>query len=255
MRGTLAFFKKELIEHTRNYKLFIFFIVFAVIGVLSPLSAKFLPELLESLMDENITIILQEPTHVDSWIQFFSNINQLGLVVMVLVFSPLMAREYEKGTLVHMVTKGLPRLSIYSAKLALLYLTWTLFYWMSFLITLGYTYYYFPDSSTNGLFLATFSLYVFGLMLLALLLFSAVLLESTFAPLLAVGGFVGLLFIGELVPSIQEWSPLQLSTRNVEWLTGLEPGQEIIQGFVVTGVLTVLCIAAGAALFRKKAIN
>ncbi|MDZ7834020.1 MAG: ABC transporter permease subunit [Alkalibacterium sp.] len=255
MRGTLAFFKKEIIEHARNYKLFIFFIVFAVIGIISPLSAKFLPELLESLMDENITIIIQEPTHVDSWIQFFSNINQIGLVVMILVFSPVMAREYEKGTLVHMVTKGLPRLSIYSAKLSVLFLSWTVFYWLSFAVTLGYTFYYFPDSSTDGLFLSTFSLYFFGLMLMALLLLFAVLFESTFAPLLAVAGFVGLLFIGELIPTVQEWSPLQLNGRNTEWLMGAEMDREIIQSFGVTALLLVLFVALGGILFRKKAIS
>lgn len=256
MSGTAAFFKKELIEHIRNYKLFIFFIVFSIIGILSPLSAKFLPELLESLMvDENITIILEEPTYVDSWIQFFSNINQIGLVVMVLVFSPMMAREYEKGTLVHMVTKGLPRLSIYTAKLSILYLSWTVFYWLSFVITLGYTYFYFPNSSTDGLFLATFSLYIFGLMLLALLLLSAILFESTFAPLLAVAGFLGLLFVGEVIPLVQEWSPLQLSSRNVQWLTGMEMDREMIQSFGSTGFLILLFILGGGLLFRKKAIN
>lgn len=255
MKGTRAFFKKEVIEHLRNYKLFIFMIVFAIIGILSPLTAKFLPELLESLMDENITIIIQDPTYVDSWVQFFSNINQIGLVVMVLVFSPIMAREYEKGTLVHMVTKGLPRLSIYSAKLAILYLSWTLFYWFSFAITLGYTYFYFPDSSTDGLFLATFSLYVFGLMLLALLLFSAILLESTFAPLLAVVGTIGMLFIGEMLPAVQEWSPLQLNTRNGEWLMGMEMDREIIQSFGLTALLTLLFIVGGGVVFKKKAIN
>jgi len=255
MRGTAAFFKKELIEHLRNYKLFIFFIVFAIIGILSPLSAKFLPELLEGLMDDNITIILQEPTYVDSWIQFFSNINQIGLVVMVLVFSPMMAKEYEKGTLVHMVTKGLPRLSIYSAKLSVLYLSWTIFYWLSFVITLGYTYFYFPDSSTEGLFLATFSLYLFGLMLFALLLLTAILFESTFAPLLSVAGFIGLLFLGQLVPAVQEWSPLQLNGRNVEWLMGMEIDQELIQSFSVTSILIVLFIVAGGVIFKKKAIN
>lgn len=255
MRATGAFFKKEIIEHMRNYKLFIFLIVFAVIGILSPLSAKFLPELLENLMDENITIIIQDPTYVDSWVQFFSNVNQIGLVVMVLVFSPIMSREYEKGTLVHMVTKGLPRLSIYSAKLSVLYLSWTVFYWLSFAITLGYTALYFPDSSVDGLFLATFSMYVFGLLLLALLLFSAILFESTFAPLLSVAGFVGLLFIGGLVPLIQEWSPLQLGSRNVEWLMDVEMDRELIQSFWVTAFLILLFIIAGGAVFKKKAIN
>lgn len=116
MRGFSAFFGKEIKEQIRNYKFLILFIVFAIVGLLSPLTAKFLPQLLESLMDDNITIILQEPTYIDSWVQFFSNTNQMSLIVLLLLFSPILSKEYEKSTLVHMVTKGLSRQTIIVSK-------------------------------------------------------------------------------------------------------------------------------------------
>lgn len=255
MRGYSAFISKELKENMRNYKFFILGIVFATVGLLSPLSAKFLPELLENVMDENITIIVGEPTYVDSWLQFYSNISQIALVAFVLVFSSVMSKEYEKGTLVHMVTKGLPRLTIYGAKLSVLALSWTVLYWFSFLITLGYTAFYFPNGTTEGLLLSAGSFYLFGLLLISLLMVSGVLFKSTFAPLLVVGGSVALLFMGNIFPVIERWSPLQLSTRNIEVLMTLSSDAAFDRGLIITVLLIVVFSIVGGIVFKRKALQ
>ncbi|PRY83634.1 ABC transporter permease subunit [Alkalibacterium olivapovliticus] len=255
MRGYSAFVSKELKENMRNYKFFILGIVFAIVGLLSPLSAKFLPELLENVMDENITIIVGEPTYVDSWLQFYSNISQIALVAFVLVFSSVMSKEYEKGTLVHMVTKGLPRLTIYGAKLSVLALSWTVLYWFSFLITLGYTAFYFPNGTTEGLLLSAGSFYLFGLLLISLLMVSGVLFKSTFAPLLVVGGSVALLFMGNIFPVIERWSPLQLSTRNIEVLMTLSSDAAFDRGLIITVLLIVVFSIVGGIVFKRKALQ
>lgn len=255
MRGFVAFAKKEIKENLRNYKFFILGIVFAIVGLLSPLSAKFLPELMESLIDENMIIILEEPTYIDSWIQFFSNISQIALVAFVLVFSSVMSKEFEKGTLVHMVTKGLPRLSIYVAKLSVLALSWTVFYWFSFAITLGYTAFYFPDGTTEGLLISAGSFYLFGLLLVTLLMVSGVLFKNAYASLLAVGGFMGLLFIGNIFPVIERWSPLQLVTRNIELLITFSTDSAFNQGLGTTVISIVLLGILGGVVFKRKALQ
>ncbi|MCC5894194.1 MAG: ABC transporter permease subunit [Alkalibacterium sp.] len=255
MRGFNAFVSKELKENMRNYKFFILGIVFAIVGLLSPLSAKFLPELMENLLDETITIILAEPTYIDSWLQFFSNISQIALVAFVLVFSSVMSKEYEQGTLVHMVTKGLPRLTIYAAKLSVLALSWTVFYWLSFAITLGYTAFYFPDGTTEGLLISAGSFYLFGLLLISVLMVAGVVFKNTYTPLLVVGGFIGLLFIGNIVPAVERWSPLQLSTRNIELLTTLEADRAFTQGLIVTLVSILVLSILGGVIFKRKALQ
>lgn len=254
MRGFQAFTKKEIRENTRNYRFFILGIVFAVVGLLSPLSARFLPELMENLIDENITIILAEPTYIDSWLQFFSNMTQMGLVAFVLVFSSILAKEYDKGTLVHMVTKGLPRLTIYYSKFVVMLVSWTVFYWMSFAITLGYTFYYFPEGNTEGLFLATGALYLFGVMLIAILISSAAFFSSVFAPLLTVGVFVTALFILNLFPTVAEWSPVQLASRNVEWLINTGGDTELYQSLFVTSLVMLASLIIGSLAFKRKAL-
>ncbi|TVP91054.1 ABC transporter permease subunit [Alkalibacterium sp.] len=255
MRGFKAFIIKEIKENTRNYRFFILGIVFAVVGLLSPLSARFLPELLSNMIDENITIILSDPTYIDSWMQFFSNMNQMALVAFVLVFSSILSKEYDKGTLVHMVTKGLPRLTIYYAKFTVMLVSWTFFFWMSFAITLGYTFYYFPEGTTDGLFLSVGSLYLFGILLIALLMSSAAFFSTVFAPLLTVGGFLAVLFILNLFPFIEEWSPLQLASRNTELLIRTNADTALNQSLFVSALLILFFLVIGSIKFRKKALN
>ena len=254
MRAFNAFLGKEVKEQLRNYKFLILGIVFAIVGLLSPLSAKFLPVLLENLVDDNITILLEDPTYIDSWVQFFSNTNQISIIVFLLLFSPILSKEYEKGSLVHMVTKGLSRQSIVLAKGTLLFFCWTVAYWMSGLITWGYTHYYFSDSTAEGLFLPLFSLYSFGLLLLAVLLLGAVLFNSAFAPLLTVGGFVIVSFLADIVPVIHEWNPLQLATRNTEILVLQEGDRLLAQAIGVNYLICISLIILSIVLFRRKNI-
>ena len=73
MNGYLAFMKKEWMEQIRTYKLFILLVVFFIFGMLSPLTAKLMPELLSQFPIEVMTIILPEPSAIDSYTQFFKN--------------------------------------------------------------------------------------------------------------------------------------------------------------------------------------
>ena len=79
MNGYLAFMKKEWMEQIRTFKLFILFVVFFIFGMLSPLTAKLMPELLSQIPIEGMTIILPEPSAIDSYTQFFKNCSQMGL--------------------------------------------------------------------------------------------------------------------------------------------------------------------------------
>ena len=66
MRGYLAFVKKELLEQVRTYKLLILFLVFFIFGMLSPLMAKLMPEILRQMPMDGITITIPDPTAIDS---------------------------------------------------------------------------------------------------------------------------------------------------------------------------------------------
>lgn len=94
MRAFFAFFKKEWMEYGRSYKLFALFMVFCALGVMNPPTAKFLPELLSSALADGMEIHIPEPTVLDSWAQFFKNVSQMGLIIMLVLFSGIMSAEF-----------------------------------------------------------------------------------------------------------------------------------------------------------------
>jgi ABC-2 type transport system permease protein len=103
-----VFFKKELRESVRTHRLLIILTIFFMFGVMNPLTAKLTPDLLAKFLPEGMIIELPVPSSLDSWAQFFKNVTQMGLIVVLLVFSGILANEITQGTLINLLTKGFP---------------------------------------------------------------------------------------------------------------------------------------------------
>ena len=125
MRGYLAFVKKELLEQVRTCKLLILLLVFLYFGMLSPLMAKLMPEILSQMPMDGITITIPDPTAIDSYSQFFKNLTQMGLIVLVLLFSGTLTTELSKGTLINVLTKGVTRYAVILAKYTVALVLWS----------------------------------------------------------------------------------------------------------------------------------
>ena len=136
MKGYLAFTKKEFMECIRSYKFMILIIVFLAFGFMNPIFAKYMPELLKSMMPVGMSMELPQPTVFDSWAQFFKNINQMGLIIFLLSFSSILSTEIQKGTLINIVTKGLSRKKILLSKMTFLVCVWTICYVTCVIVTL-----------------------------------------------------------------------------------------------------------------------
>ena len=61
MKGFTAFMKKELLEAVRSYKLVILLIVFAALGFMNPVSARYLPELVAGFLPEGMHMEIPQP--------------------------------------------------------------------------------------------------------------------------------------------------------------------------------------------------
>lgn len=242
MRSFLAFTKKELMESTRTYKLFVLLTVFVIFGFMNPIMAKVMPELLNEFLPESITIILEEPKALDSWMQFFKNVSQTGMIVMVVVFSGIMANEISKGTLTIMLTKGLQRKTVILSKFTAGVMQWTLAYGLCFLITYVYTIYFWSASDISNLGIAVLSLWVFGVMLIALTIFGGLLFKNTYGALLLTGGVVLVLTILNIFPKIRPFNPMTLVSDSVPLLIGEAFPSDMISAMAVTIVITVVVL-------------
>jgi len=159
VKGYFAFLKKEFFEYTKTYKLFIMLMIFIIFGITNPLIAKLMPEIVGSLVTDGVVITLPEPTAYDAWAQFFKNATQMGLFVMVILFSGVLSSELSKGTLINLLTKGLSRTAVILSKYTCMVSVWTISISLCFGLTYGYTAYLFPQGETSNL---LFSVFAYG---------------------------------------------------------------------------------------------
>ena len=254
MNHYFVFFKKELVEYARTYKLLIMLVVFTIFGITNPLIAKLTPELLASFMPEGMTIPIPEPSALDSWAQFFKNTQQMGVIVLVLVFSGVVSTEVSRGTLINLLTKGLSRQAVILAKYSAMLFVWSVSVVLSAALTWVYTIYLFPQDqvSVGYLLFAISCMWLFGAFLLAILLSSAALVNGNYGSLLLTGLVLVLLMVVNIIPGAQEYNPIFLAAANMELATGKIDPSSVYTVVGITGIISLVLITLAFMVFSKK---
>ncbi|SOC43470.1 ABC transporter permease [Salinicoccus kekensis] len=252
MSQVRALFKKEAVESVRSFKLFALIIVFMIIGVVSPLTALLMPDILEAVMeDSGIAFELPPVSAFDSYSQFFSNANQMGLVVLVIIFGSILTHEFSRNTLVNLITKGLKKYNIILVKTVFAALAWTLAFVISALITYLYTIYYWGDAVHN-LFAAFGLTWLFGVFLITLIMAASAVFKSSFpGVLITVLAVVIIMMIAGIHPDIAEFLPQYLIGSNMALLHGeLEIG-DMMPSIIATVISSILMIVLSILIFNK----
>lgn len=253
MNGFTAFFKKELLEAIRNHRFLILFSVTAIFGMMSPLTAKMMPDILANFSVEGMVLKVPEPTFIDAFAQFFKNFSQMGMAVLLLVFGGLLSQDLAKGTLIIPLSKGLSRNAVILAKYAAALTLWTLSYALAGMIHYGYTLYLFQPISVSHLFFSLFCLWLFGAFLLAFLLMASVITRGAFGGLLLTAASLAVLLICQAL-GLDRFNPLTLASDNVALLTGKTDFGHLLGIAWITGVLILGALILAMAIFKKKSI-
>jgi len=158
--------QKEMSEQLRSGRFIILLVAFLFFGIASPLTAKFMPAILPSIIKgQNITIQIPEGTWQDAIGQFVKNISQMCVFIIILLSMGTVAREKENGTasflLVKPVSRNLFILSKFSSQLIVLVVSMVL----GFLTAVLYT----------NIFFGSFPMIPFAQIALILLLYLIVI--------------------------------------------------------------------------------
>ncbi len=114
---TMILLKKELMEQMRTYKILIVGAVFLFFGLMSPLTAKFMPDIVEMVgVARNISLQLPEPTVSDAHAQYIKNISQLCTFILIFIFMGSVAQEKEKRSVEFLLVKPVKRTTFIAAK-------------------------------------------------------------------------------------------------------------------------------------------
>lgn len=253
MKAYVAFTGKEFTEFIRTYKLLIIVLVFLLFGISSPLAAKYMPELISHFMPAGMKITIAEPKALDSWMQFSKNVSQMGMFVIVILFSGMMSGEYSKGTLIHILTKGLPRRTVILAKFTAASLLWTGTYLLCFGTAYGYTLFYWrSDANIAGLGEMAAAIWLFGIFLTAVNILGSVMINNSYGCLFFTGLLVVLLMLLNMIPKVKQYNPIQLVSGSALLISGQLKGGELMKPMAVTAVFVIICILAACAVFNKK---
>lgn len=252
MNYYISFLKKEIRESVRTYKLIIMLVAFIFIGIMSPMLAKLTPELLKSLQSDSMQIVIHDTTAIDSWTQFFKNLNQIGFLALLIIFSDSLPKEIQSGTLINVITKGVSRKSIIWGKMSVAWLLWTISYIPGALVAWGYTEYYWGNDGMKHLFLGLLGSWAFGILLLTLLILGEVIGKTLYGGLLVAGGCVVVMFILNIIPDLEKYNPLFLTTANVTLMQGGYQPEDYVKAFIVSAVIMVAAIISSVCVFDKS---
>lgn len=255
MRIFLSLLKKEAIEGARTKKMISTFILFLLIGLISPLTAKLTPLILQSIATGNIDINVAPPSEIDSWIQFFKNISQIGMFGLAIILSTQMANEFQKGTLINLLSKGLPRYQVVLSKIFYNFILWFLAYFCSFIITYFYTKYFFGISfPIRNILMAALLPFIFGLFLISLEILAGVISGNVIGTLILTSAGIVIQLILSIRDEIVKYMPIALIGKPVNLIKGI--GYDDYYVPIITGnILLILCIVISIAVINKKQIS
>jgi ABC-2 type transport system permease protein len=124
MTGYAVLLRKELLEQWRTMRLGIVVIVYAAVGLLSPATARYLPQIIGSLVPaDQMPLTLPTPTLADAIGQFSKNVGGTLTLAAILLAMGMIASEKERGTAAFILTQRAGRGAFVAAKLTALAVT------------------------------------------------------------------------------------------------------------------------------------
>lgn len=233
---------KELLEQWRSQRLLIVAAVLAVFGLLGPLSARYMPELLSGMpgVPEGLAEILPTPDAAMAVTEYLDNVVQFGVVLALLAPMGAVAGEKSSGTAALTLSKPVSRAVFLAAKLLAHALTFALG-----VLAAALAGYYYTGVLFTWLPLADFAALNLLVWLYLMVWVSITLMTSTLgrSQLAAAGGAFGLLLVIGLLgglPQLTPWLPGAL----IGWARGLGTGGAADPAWGALGVSAAVIAAA-----------
>jgi ABC-2 type transport system permease protein len=204
---------KEFREQWRTWKMIVFLAVFLISGIISPVFARYTPELLKSIpnLPAGLADFIPAPTVADSVAQYLKNTEQFGILLVILLTMSVVAQEKERGTAAMLLTKPVSRSAVILAK----WLTGMIILLAGLLVDglacLAYTAVLFEPLAFGAFCILNLLLLVYmGVYLTMALMASSLARTQAMAAAGAFGGLVVLLILGS-IPRLSDWMPGRLA--------------------------------------------
>ena len=205
---------KEFREQWRTWKMIVLLAVFLITGIISPVLARYTPELLKSIpnLPAGLADFIPAPTVADSVVQYLKNTEQFGILLVILLTMGVVAQEKERGTAAILLTKPVSRSAVILAKWLAGMTIVLAGLLVGGLACFAYTVVLFEPLPFGAFWVMNLLLFVYlGVYLTVALMASTLARSQAIAAAGAFGGLIVLIILGSL-PRLSDYMPGQLVT-------------------------------------------
>ena len=255
MSGFMVLLGKELREAWRTRRLPLVALLFLVVGIISPVTARYLPEILKATLGDQMTIPIPDPTATAALEQLQKNLGQMGALAAIALAMGSVAGELDRGTAALVLAQPVGRPAFLAAKLAAIAIVLGIATVLASAVAWAYTAILFEPLPIGG-WLAMTSMAWLGLLAWASLTFLAS--AATGSTTAAAGlGFVGLiaLSLAAVVPALERLLPAGLIAPSILLAAGTTDGLDaarVATAVAGTLVIVVAGVLGAVAAFRRR---
>lgn len=251
MRGFGVLLKKEIKEQLRTYRLVVVAMVFLLLGLTTPVTLKFMPEIIK-WAGQGIQVNTPTPTAADSLVGYAGDVSQIGVLVVVLVAMGMVANELQRGTAVIILSKPVTRAAFVASKLAAVSLTIIVSLAAASVLCLGYTVWLIGPADA----VAFLGLNLLVACFLVFCLSVTLLFSSIFRSSLAAGGVALGTVVGQALLSALPWVGDYLPGRLLGWGNAMVTAgsKPYWPALAVTVALIVVCVYLAQRVLKGKEV-
>jgi ABC-2 type transport system permease protein len=255
MTGLVVLLRKELSEAWRTRRILAVGILFLVLGMISPLTARYLPEILAFALADELAAPIPPATIEVAVIQLQQNLGQLGTLAAIALAMGAVAGELDRGTAAFVLAQPVTRGAFLTAKVLALALVLGIVTALAVAVAWGYTAVLFEPLPPAG-WLGFGILAWLALTAWASLTFLASAVTGSSAAAAGIG-FVALIALSLLavVPQVDQVLPTGLGEPALQLALGepgaIDPGR-LATALIGTAVVIGLSLALALASFRRR---
>jgi len=256
MPNYFTFMRKEFTESIRTKRFLVLACVFLFFAITTPLLTRFMGEFFNLMLpsdDESSRLIveaLSNPSWQESYVQFYSQISQIGIWAVLFMYMGTVQREIRTGTASLMFSKGLGFGAFILAKFTMAAIVMLIISAVSSLVVYAYTFLLFDTAGQIGHVLTGSLIFSIGaIMILAVIIFCSSLTKSSAVSGGLSFGVYFLLVISTLIPRAGAFSPLILLNHPVGISVGNFPDT------LLANILIAAALAVAALFFATQALK
>ena len=253
MTGFGVLLRKELVEAWRTRRLPVVAGLFIVLGMVSPLTARYLREIMQAALGDQLGVPIADPTAVMAVEQLQKNLAQLGALVAIALAMGSVSGELDRGTAALVLAQPVTRSAFLAAKLIALAIVLAIAVGLAAVSAWIYTAVLFEPQPIGGWAAMTFLSWLALCVWASLTFFASAATGSTTA---AAGlGFVALVGIslGAIVPAVNRLLPTGLTAPAIGLASGAAlDGSALATAVIGSVVLIGISLAGSLVAFRRR---